>query len=213
MPIDDDDLTALLPPLDPAPGPSLAGGLTADGLRFAGLDLTGDATDARFLECEIADCDLDGVVFDRARFSVCRLADVRADAVSLIDATWTDVVLTGGRFGALTAHGAGLSRVHVHEVKADFADLRGGTLHDVTFAGCAFRELDVTDADLRAVRFGDCEIGSLVLRGARTRDVDLRGARIERLDGVADLAGCTISEAQLGAWAGGLAAHLGIRVG
>ena len=56
-----------LPDPDDAPGPALAGGATADGLRFAGLDLGGDATGARFLECELADCDLDGVTFAKGQ--------------------------------------------------------------------------------------------------------------------------------------------------
>src|SRR4051812_40992625 len=59
VPIDAEDLGALLPELDDAPGPELSGGATFDGLRFAGLDLTGDTTGARFLECELADCGLD----------------------------------------------------------------------------------------------------------------------------------------------------------
>ena len=46
MPIDADDLRALLPDLDDAPGPELADSGSADGLRFTGLELTGDARDA-----------------------------------------------------------------------------------------------------------------------------------------------------------------------
>ena len=41
MPFDADDLRALLPPLDPAPGPELAGGGIADaGCTIGELDLT-----------------------------------------------------------------------------------------------------------------------------------------------------------------------------
>ena len=148
MPIDAEDLDALLPELDDAPGPGLAGGATYDGLRFAGLDLQGDAAGARFLECELADCDLDGVAFDRARLSTCRLADVRATTASFVDATLLDVVLTGGRLGALTAHGAELTRVGLEGVKVDYLDLRGA---DVTrldgvdgLAGCTISREQLT---------------------------------------------------------------------
>ncbi|HEV7726757.1 MAG TPA: pentapeptide repeat-containing protein [Modestobacter sp.] len=213
MPIDAEDLAALLPPLDPAPGPELTGAGTADGLHFRGHELTGDATGARFLECVLEDCDLAGVPFDRARFTSCRLADLRAPAWSLVDARLLDVVATGGRFGALTAHGSDLTRVRLQDLKVDLVDLGSATLVDVTFAGCTIGELDLTSADLRDVRLTDCTVGSLVLDGVRCRSVDLRGAEVARLDGVAGLAGCTISTTQLAGWAAGMATELGIAVG
>jgi uncharacterized protein YjbI with pentapeptide repeats len=213
VPIDAEDLQALLPELADAPGPELTGAGTADGLRFAGLELTGDATDARFLECVLTDCDLAGVVFDRARLASCLLTELRSPSWSLVDATLLDVVAAGGRFGALTAHGAELTRVALDGVKVDFLDLRGATLVDVTLTGCTIGELDLSGADLRDVRLVDCTVTSLVLEGSRSRSVDLRGAGVERLDGVAGLRGCTISSGQLTGWAAGLAAELGIRVG
>src|SRR5947208_9961078 len=111
VPIDAASLHALLPEPDDAPGAELTGAGTADGLRFSGLQLTGDATGARFLECVLTDCDLAGVAFDRARLTSCLLTDLRSPAWSLVDATLLDVVAVGGRFGALTAHGAELTRV------------------------------------------------------------------------------------------------------
>ncbi|WP_249523756.1 pentapeptide repeat-containing protein [Modestobacter marinus] len=213
MPIDVSDLEALLPPLVDAPGPELTGAGTVEGLRYTGLELTGDATGGSFLECALTGCDLAGVPFDRARLSSCLLTDLRAAGWSLVDATLLDVVVTGGRFGAVTAHGAELTRVALQEVKVDYLDLRGATLVDVTLTGCTVAELDLGGADLRDLRLVDCTVESLVLRGARSRSVDLRGAEVTRLDGVADLRGCTISPVQLAGWAGGMAAELGIRVG
>ncbi|MBB3677121.1 pentapeptide repeat-containing protein [Modestobacter versicolor] len=213
MPIDADDLQALLPELDDAPGPELTGGGTADGLRYTGLELTGDATGARFLECALADCDVAGVVFDRARLASCLLTDLRSPDWSLVGATLLDVVASGGRFGALTAHGAQLTRVALDGVKVDFVNLRGATAVDLTLTGCTIGELDLSGADLRDVRLAGCTIGSLVLAGTRNRGVDLRGAEVEQLDGVTGLRGCTISGAQLAGWSAGMAAELGIRVG
>jgi uncharacterized protein YjbI with pentapeptide repeats len=212
VPIDAAALQALLPEPVDAPGPGLTGGSTADGLRFAGLELTGDATGARFLECELTDCDLAGVDFDRARLTSCLLGELRSPSWSLVDATLLDVVVTGGRFGALTAHGAGLTRVALDGVKVDFLDLRGATLVDVTLTGCTIGELDLSGADLRDVPLTGCTVSSLRLEGSRSRAVDLRGAGVERLDGVAGLRGCTISPAQLTGWAPALASELGIRV-
>src|SRR3954462_3933652 len=120
VPIDAEDLRALLPDLDDAPGGQLAGAGTADGLRFTDLELTGDATGARFLECELTGCDLGGVGFDRARLGSCLLTDPRGSSWSLVGGTLLDVVAVGGRFGALTAPGAELTRVALQEVKVDF---------------------------------------------------------------------------------------------
>ena len=52
-----------------------------------------------------------------------------------------------------------------------------------------------------------------VAAGYRVATVDLRGADVEILNGIADLRGCRISGEQLAAWATGMAAELGIRVG
>ena len=213
MPIDADDLEALLPPLEDAPGPELTGGGTADGLRFTALELVGDATGARLLECALDGCDLGVVGFDRARLSTCLLTDVRATTWSLVDATLLDVVVEGGRFGAATAHGSALTRVRWAGLKVDYVDLRNATLVDVTLAGCTLGELDLAGADLRDLRLVDCTVGSLVLEGARCRSVDLRGGDVTRLDGVAGLRGCTINGQQLAGWAPGMAAELGIALG
>src|SRR3954454_14489791 len=169
VPIDAEDLRALLPDLDDAPGGELTGAGTADGLRFTGLDLTGDATGARFLECELTDCDLAGVVFDRARLAGCLLTELRSPSWSLVDATLLDVVAVGGRFGALTAHGAELTRVALEGVKIDFLDLRGATLVDVTLTGCTVGELDLSGADLRDVRLAGGAGASRVVGGVRGR--------------------------------------------
>jgi hypothetical protein len=88
VPIDADGFDALLPELDDAPGPELTGGGTADGLRFRGLELLGDATGARFLECELTECALDGVAFDRARLTTCRLGDCSAWPGSTASPGW-----------------------------------------------------------------------------------------------------------------------------
>ena len=212
MPIDADSLRALLPPTEEAPGPELTPGGTCDGLRFAGLELAGDATDARLLECEVTGCDLAGVAFDRARLSTSLFADLRTPAWSLVDATLLDVVVTGGRFGAVTAPGARLTRVALQDVKVDFLNGRGATLVDVTLTGCSVGELDLSGADLRDVRLVDCTVDSLVLGGSRSRAVDLRGATVTALDGVPGLRGCTISDAQLTGWAAAMAAELGVTV-
>ena len=211
--MDADALEALLPPLEDAPGPELTAPGTADGLRFTGLELAGDATGARFLECVLDGCDLGGVRFDRSRLATCLLTGVRAVTWSLADATLLDLVVDGGRFGAVTAHGSELTRARLAALRIGYADLRNATLVDGTLAGCTVAELDLSGAALRDVRLVECTVGSLVLEGARCRSVDLRGSEVTRLDGVTGLRGCTIDRAQLVGWAPGMAAELGVTVG
>jgi uncharacterized protein YjbI with pentapeptide repeats len=212
VPIDADALDALLPDLDDAPGPHLDAARPADGLRFAGLALTGNASGMRFLECVLEGCDLGGVAFDRARFTSCRLTEVQAPAWTVPDGTLLDVVVTGGRFGALTAHGSELTRVLLDGVKVDLLGLGSARLVDVTLRGCTIGELDLTAADLRDVRLEDCTVERLTVAGARCRAVDLRGAALGGLDDVGALSGATISAAQLTALAPALAARAGLTV-
>jgi uncharacterized protein YjbI with pentapeptide repeats len=66
-----------------------------DGLELVGLDLTGqDARDARFLECTLRDCVLDGVPFGGARVIDTTWSEVRADALAAERSEWRDVTLT-----------------------------------------------------------------------------------------------------------------------
>jgi uncharacterized protein YjbI with pentapeptide repeats len=208
------DVAALLDPLpdltDAGPH-DLAGG-TADGLRFAELELTGDATGAALLECLLEDCALDGLQLARARLSTVGLLRSRATELQAHDGTWLDVVVEGGRYGAVTAHGATWTRVTLTGVRADYVNLRGATLIGVELVDCVLGELDLGGADLRRLTVTGGELGTLHLSGARCKDVDLTGAGLPDLDGVTGLQGATISAAQLAGWAPGFAAHLGIRV-
>ena len=149
MPIDAADLLALLPDLDDAPGPELTGAGSADGLRFTGLALTGDATGARLLECVLTDCDVSGVAFDRARLTSCLLTDLRSPTltgctigeldvssadlrdVRLVDCTVSSLVLAGARHRSVDLRGAAVERLN------GVAGLRGCTISTAQLVGWA----------------------------------------------------------------------------
>jgi uncharacterized protein YjbI with pentapeptide repeats len=209
--VDVAELLAPLPPLTDAGPHDLAGG-TADGLRFAGQELTGDAGAAQLLECLLEECALDGLALARARLSTVGLLRCRATELVAHDGTWLDAVVEGGRYGAFTVHGASWTRVALTGVRADYVNLRGATLVEVQLVDCVLGELDLGGADLRRVRVSGGEVGTLHVSGARCRDVDLTGAGLPDLDGVTGLRGATVSAAQLSGWAGAMAAELGIRV-
>ena len=195
------------------PGPELAGGAAYDGLRFAGLELTGDATDARFLECELTGCDLDGRGPAAGAAVHLPARDCRATAVSAVDGTWLDVVVTGGRLGALTAHGAGLTRVLLDGVKPDYLDLRGGTLTDVELRGCTHRRAGPhrrPAARPAALRDAGRLAGARAAPAAATSTC--AAPRSSGWTTSARWPAARSAAASWSAWAEGFAAHLGIRV-
>ena len=205
------ELLAPLPALTDAGPHELVGG-TADGLRFADLELAGDATGSTVLECLLEGCALDGLQLARTRFSTVGLLRCRATELLAGDTTWLDSVVEGGRFGAVTAHGAAWTRVTLTGVRADYVNLRGAKLVEVALVDCVLGELDLGGADLRRVSVSGGELGTLHVSGATCREVDLTGAGLPALDGLTGLRGATISPAQLAGWSRGMAADLGIRV-
>src|SRR5450756_459033 len=62
-----------------------------DAIDFVDRDFTGqDASDARFLECRLERCCLDGLSMRRARVVESLLAEVHGASVDLTDSTWRD---------------------------------------------------------------------------------------------------------------------------
>ncbi|GGR02301.1 hypothetical protein GCM10010261_55580 [Streptomyces pilosus] len=185
-----------------------------DGLEFREEDLTGqDGGGARFLDCALRGCALDGTRLSRARLLDSVLAGVRGVGTDLAEATLRDVELTDARLGGTQLHGAVLERVLVRGGKIDFLNLRGARLKDVVFEGCVLVEPDFGGARLERVEFVDCALKGADLSGATLKDVDLRGAAaLEIARGVDRLSGAVVSTAQLLDLAPVLAAELGIGV-
>ncbi|QDI69590.1 hypothetical protein CD934_13420 [Streptomyces calvus] len=185
-----------------------------DGLEFREADLSGqDGGGARFMDCALRGCALDGTRLSRARVLDSSWAGVRGVGTDLAEATWRDVELTDARLGGTQLHGAVLERVLVRGGKIDFLNLRGARLKDVVFEGCVLVEPDFGGARLERVEFVDCAVKGVEFSGAVLKDVDLRGAAsLEIAGGVDRLSGAVISTAQLLDLAPVLAGELGIRV-
>lgn len=184
-----------------------------DGLRFDALSLQGlVAHDVRLLECKLADCVLDDARLPGARFSSCVLDGLRATTLDLAESQWLDVVLEGGRYGALLGQGSTLVRVAVRGAKVDYFNLRGAEVTSVQVEETTIGELDLGMSHVRHLSFVRSCVDRLVLHGATLEDVDLTGAELAALDGLAGLRGAQISQAQLTQLAPALAASMGIRV-
>ncbi|GEL95950.1 pentapeptide repeat-containing protein [Cellulomonas composti] len=172
-----------------------------------------DASEARFLDCTFVDCVLDDADLSHARLVDTAWTGVRAAVLGLASATWQDGTLTDCRLGAVQAYSCRWTRVEVVGGKVDYLNLRDTTLENVRFTGVVIDELDLARVRAKGLTFEDCRVRRLDVTGASLKDADLRGIRdLQHLDGVAGLAGATISTEQLVEIAPALASHLGLRV-
>ena len=182
-------------------------------IDFDELDLAGqDASDARFLECRLTRCGLDGASLRRARILESLLADLHGATVDLADSTWRDTTVTGGRLGAVDLIGATWTGIRVRDCHLGFLNLAGAELEDVVFERCAIGSLDLRTATLDTVAFVDCSLDELNVSGATLAHVDLSCARLRSLIGVDSLKGAIVSHTQLIDLAPLLAERLGVEV-
>jgi uncharacterized protein YjbI with pentapeptide repeats len=203
-----------LPALEPFVGGELEPDGDYDGVEFRELDLAEqDGGGARFMDCAVTGCALDGARLRKARFLDCVLAALRGVGTDLAEATLRDVEVRDARLGGVQLYGAVLERVVVRGGKIDYLNLRQARLRDVVFEGCVLVEPDFGGARLERVEFVDCAVRSADFTAATLADVDLRGAvELGLAGGVGRLSGAVISAAQLLDLAPVLAAELGIRV-
>lgn len=203
-----------LPALEPFAGGGLEPDGDYDGVDFRELDLAGqDGAGARFMDCALTECALDGAGLRHARVLDSVLTGVRGVGTDLAEATLRDVELAEARLGGTQLYGAVLERVLIRGGKIDFLNLRQARLRDVVFQGCVLVEPDFGGARLERVEFVDCAVKGADFTAATLTDVDLRGAaELGIAAGVDRLSGAVISMSQLLDLAPVLAGQLGIRV-
>ena len=202
-----------LPDLTEFDADRLETGRDYDAVAFTDRDFTGqDAADARFLECRLERCCVEGLSMRRARVIDCVFSEVHGPSVDFADSTWRDSHMTGGRLGAMTVAGAKWTRVRLSGVKLGFLNLAGARLEDVVFDGCEIGGLDVGSAQLRSVAFVDCIVQELNVVEATLSNVDLSGAKLRTLVGIENLRGAIVSHEQLLDLAPQFAAQLGVVV-
>lgn len=184
-----------------------------DAVLFADRAFAGqDASDARFLECRIERCDMEGLTMSRARIVDCELVDLFGPRLELAGSTWRNSEMTGGRLGVLTLAGAGMTSIRLHGVKLGFVNLSGARLEDVVFEDCEIGSLNAGAGHLRSVSFPGSSISELNVDEATLAKVDLSGAKLRALIGVENLRGAIIGHQQLLDLAPLFAAQLGVAV-
>ena len=191
----------------------LEAGCDYDAIEFSDRDFAGqEADDARFLECRIERCCLEGASLRRVRLVGCLLAGIYGASADFSDSTWRDSRMEAGRLGALTLPGATLTHVRLTGVKLGFVNLAGARLEDVVFERCEIGAVDARAAQLRSVAFEDSDVQELNVTEATLSKVDLSGAKLKSLVGVESLRGAILSHHQLLDLAPLLAAQLGVEI-
>lgn len=202
---------------DAADRETFSGTLEVEGdyelASFDGLDLSAqDGRRSRFVECALTGCTLDETRLDEAHLVETTVDAARGTTVHLRDGSWRQVTWTDCRLGALLATGARLDGVTVRGGKIDFLALAGATVNELRLQGVWIGELGLGGATVRRLTLVGCRVDRIDAAGATLRECDLRGGEIAVVDGVAGLAGATISEDQAVALAPLLASALRIRV-
>jgi uncharacterized protein YjbI with pentapeptide repeats len=202
-----------LPDLTELAAGGLEPGFDYDATAFTDRDFTGqDAADARFLDCRMDRCCVEGLTMRRARIVNSVLSEIHGASLDLADSNWRDAEMTGGRLGAMVLAGATLLGVRIRGIKFDFVNMSAAKLDDVVFEDCEIGSLDARASQLRSVAFIDCDIRELDVAEAGLTAVDLTRARLQTLIGVESLRGAIVTRAQLFDLAPLLAVKLGIEV-
>jgi uncharacterized protein YjbI with pentapeptide repeats len=171
-----------------------------------------NADHATFVGCHFLRCDLGETSFRRTRLSSCLVEETDATSADFGDTGWRDVIVSGGRFGALRAPASTWNGVRVRGAKLDFVDLTTTRLESVAFEECVIGALDLGDTRATGLTFGGCRIDEINLDGARLERVDFTGAQLGLVRGVRGLRGGRVTLAQLMDLARLLAAEIGIEV-
>ena len=192
---------------------SIEADLDYDAVRFTDLDFSDmNADDARFLECSLTRCKLDGLSVKRARVIETSFTDVNASTVDFSGSVWRDSRITGGRLGAIMLTGATWTGIRVRGTKLGFVSLATARLDDVVFQDCEIDAIDASASQLASVTFLDCAVHELNVSEARLSKLDLSAADLRMLVGIDGLRGAIISESQLVDLGPQLAAQLGIEI-
>jgi uncharacterized protein YjbI with pentapeptide repeats len=117
--------------------------------------------------------------------------------VDLTGTSWRRVEASGIRADGLVAAETSGRDITIRDSKLDLANFRHAKWSRTQFINCSLREADFMAAQFTEVRFENCDLTRTQFSGAVLNHVDLRGSRLEDIDGIAGLAGATISQEQL----------------
>lgn len=136
---------------------------------------------------ELSACIMTGGIFNRVRFSGCRMSGIDLSRASLHNVTFTGC-------------------------KLDMANFRFAKLDGVKFEDCTLTETDFQVGELANVDFDDCTIERAIFDQCKIRSVDARTSELSQIHGWRYLRGMTIDHTQLVHIAPELASDFGLKV-
>ncbi|WP_161606341.1 pentapeptide repeat-containing protein [Microlunatus speluncae] len=184
-----------------------------EGERYVRADFTDrDLDAASFTGCEFDQVQLMGANLRGAHFTGGRWSDVDAPVLRGPRSSWRRMIIARSRIGSAELYESNWRDVTITDSKLGYLNLRGSEWRDVIISDCGIDELDLNDATVTRLAFRNCQVGTLGLNGAKLTDVDLRGADLATINGLAGIAGATISDLQLMRMGPLLARHLQLNV-
>jgi uncharacterized protein YjbI with pentapeptide repeats len=167
---------------------------TLRGVHIAGQRLSG-AEPVDGLEVDdvvLTDCDLAGLVADRARARRLRIS--------------------GGRLRGVTWTGSLIDDVSIEGVTAADVAVRFSTLRRTVIVDSVLPGLDLTESTFDRVRFERCDLRGARFDHCRVQELRIEGCDLSGATGVEALRGASVHPDDAGSMALSLAAAVGLRV-
>jgi len=188
-------------------------GADLDGEHIAGEDWSGvRASDARMLECEVADCRMDETKLNGLRAIDTTWVRTSASGLSMANSSWHDSAIKDSRFGLLDLSSSKLLRLTITDTKIDFLNLRATAIREVVLTRVKLGEVTLGEATGTTLTFQDCAIGTVELHNTRLEKIDLSTSTLTRVDGLASLRGVVLSLQQVLDLAPAMATVLGATI-
>lgn len=193
-------------------GPPLAP--LCDHLRacWTQTDTRTDATRGDFAECRFDGIRADLLTLENASLVDVVVTDAVITQLSARGGRWRDVQVTGGRIATLDLSDAHLDNVELRGVHIDYLTLGAARVRDVLIADCTIGALDLPRATVTRMAFESTRCDEMDPRGMRAEHLDLRGLDAASFVDPAGLRGATMRDDQVALHAASFAASLGIRI-
>ncbi len=184
-----------------------------DGEHYVRADFSDrDLNAASFTGCQFDQVQLMGADLRGAHFTGGRWSDVDAPVLRGPRSSWRNMIIERSRIGSAELYESVWRDVTITDSKLGYLNLRGSEWRDVIISDCGIDELDLNSATVNRLAFRNCQVGTVNLNDAKLTDVDLRGADLSTINGLAGIAGATVSDVQLMRMARLLAKHLKLNV-
>lgn len=176
-----------------------------------------DASNVASQKMKFDETALDRLTLINAAFDGVTMLDTEVRGSELSAAVMTGGIFNRVRFSGCRMAGVDLSRTHLQNVtftgcKLDMANFRFAKLDGVKFEDCTIIEADFQVGELANVDFNDCTIERAIFDQCKIRSVDARSSELREVHGWRSLRGMTIDHTQLIHIAPELASEFGLKV-